>query len=94
MKEKYGSQGVGRPGKRNKTTESDEEEVYFDKDKFEKFPNQQEILLEASIWRLTSHQERGLRGMTDGFEEFETEELNDVLCIKGEWKIRGQPYTA
>jgi len=59
--------GPGRPTKRVKTIESDEEEVYFESLYLKENEDSNKIMAELTPWLLFSHQEQGLEGMKEGF---------------------------
>lgn len=63
-KKKWKKEGPGRPTKRSKTIESDEEEIYFEIAKDEP---EGKILVELTPWQLSNYAEQGLEGMKEGF---------------------------
>lgn len=79
--------GPGRPVKRQKTIESDEEEIYFDNLIIKENDDPELILTEVTSWFLSSYAEEGLEGMKEGFQTHEKPELADKYALKGEWRV-------
>jgi len=87
-------QGPGRPLKRQKAIESDEEEVYFDVVNLRENEDPYSILTEVTPWVLESRTEQGLEGMKEGFVINERNDLENKIAFKGEWKMRSDNFSS